>query len=225
MNSALPKNIAYLRPLFRLLKADAPDGLDESRDNADIDYFLAQRVQGLDASRGAQTLQEDRETLSQWLKSRPSHPGHYLIGYLSLADDPNAVATLQAKGVPAEAPTKKRAQRVGRLKMATPARFKLHRVSGALVFFEDADRPRCAAVAVAIPHATAEKYSRAWIQGGARLSDVSFGSVSGKRYLLSDKPNYLFSFEKGAVHFSIDAGTSGFDESHFIAAISTLAIE
>jgi hypothetical protein len=221
MKGAIPKNLAYLKPAFEGLRADLRAGLelDETRDNADIDYCLAQRVRGEKRVEAVKTLRADREALSDWLKSRPRHPGHYVLGYLSSVDA-RFVAKLQS--APSSAVTSKRRSR-RRLSMDGPVGRKFKRFQGALMLLDDEKSPSAAVIAVPTSDTSVLDRVRALAEVGVPLTDVSFGRIRGKRYALEGKVIYLLTLESGAVELSIRGDK--FDEDEIIALIPTMTLD
>jgi hypothetical protein len=87
-SSPLPKSLQYLQPFVRSLAKLPPEELNEDIDASKLDSALRKRLRGLDETKAAQALSNDREELERWLKSSapPDHPANWVFGYISLPD-------------------------------------------------------------------------------------------------------------------------------------------
>src|SRR6266540_5805515 len=84
--AALPETLRYLQPFANALAKLAPEDLNEDVDASALESALRKRVRGLDEEAADAELAKDRAVLERWLKAKPDHPAHWILGFLLSPD-------------------------------------------------------------------------------------------------------------------------------------------
>jgi hypothetical protein len=82
----LPEPLRYLQPFANALAKLPPEEINEDVDASRLDAALRKRIHGMDEGAADAQLSEDRDLLERWLQDKPSHPAHWIRGFLLSAD-------------------------------------------------------------------------------------------------------------------------------------------
>ena len=174
----LPERLRYLQPFANALAKLPPEDLNEDVDTARLDSALRRRVRGLDEETAEAELAKDRGLLARWLKDKPDHPAHWILGFL-LSPDLATHLTQPAESPPRgpemlfEAPNGWKVRKV-------PFRLDLKagKVIGSIMAIDEftfdlLQQQREQAARVRLPNVSVT----------TDVSEVSFDRCSGKKYL------------------------------------------
>lgn len=223
----LPETLRYLQPFANALAKLPPEDLNEDVDASRLEAVLRKRLRGLDEGTGEAKLASDRDLLERWLVDKPSHPAHWIRGFLLSAD----LATHLTR--PAEpsprGPEMLLEPPIGWNVKTVPYRLDLKAgtVIGSILAidqasFEGSQRER---------ELTA-KLRRPYEQTANEISDVALDRCSGKKFVfrrITPAPwkqvDYLLQVPGGFVWIQLSTMTGvDFDESLLESSLHTLRL-
>jgi hypothetical protein len=220
----LPESLQYLQSFLRALSKLLPEELNESVDASRLETALRKRLRGLDEARAQAELSKDRELLETWLKTSapPDHPGYWILGYLSLPG--LARELLRPPEPPPRGPT---------IAFESPSDWKVKTIPFGLSL----EKGKLLGSIAVMDENTLDLLQRqrgqvAEVPGFVtEASDVRFGEVSGKKYVLKQfapmpwkRVDYYLAVPRGFVFASLDGLGVDFDESSFEAKAHTLRL-
>jgi hypothetical protein len=223
----LPEPLRHLLPFANALAELPPEDLNEDVDASRLEAALRKRIRGLDEEAADAELAKDRGLLECWLKDKPEHPAHWILGFLLSPD----LATLLAESATApprgpemlfEAPN-------GWKVKAVPFRLDLKagKVIGSIMAIDEFTFGL-----LQLQREQAAKILQPGVQATNEVSDVSFEQCSGKKYLhrmTAPAPwkhvDYVLRVPGGFVSIGLGTPTGAeFDESPLESKLHTLRL-
>lgn len=231
----LPEPLRYLQQFVNALAKLPPKDLNEDVDPRRLEAALRKRIRDLDLEAAEAQLREDRDRLERWLKDKPVHPAHWILGFIlspTLATDlTQPVPPLPrgaAKLVPPQRPKIDFVPPEGwRVKELAPylLQLKKEKISGWVIAIdEDLFRQ------------TQRDRESDWVvlPGVEAMRDIQvaqFGHTSGKKYVYrriapdpSKRVDYVLSVPGGFAMAGVEAADADFDEAPFEAQLHTVRL-
>jgi hypothetical protein len=224
---SLPEPLRYLQPFADALAKLPPEDLNEDVDASRLEAALRKRVRGLDEEAADAELTNDRDLLERWLKDRPEHPAHWILGFL-LSPDLAPQLTQSSEQLPRgpeilfEAPNGWKVKAV-----AFRLDLKAGKVIGSIMAIDEFTFGL-----LQLQRDQAAKIPQPGGQASIEVSDVSFEQCSGKKYLQRmtapapwKQVDYVLRVPGGFVSIGLGTLTGAeFDESPLESKLHTLRL-
>jgi hypothetical protein len=220
----LPEPLRYLQPIANALAKLPPEDLNDDVDASRLEAALRKRVSDMDEETAEAELSKDRDLLERWLKDKPDHPAHWIIGFLHSSD----LATHLTQ--PPEPPP-----RGPEMSFDAPEGWKVKVVP----FRLDVKQGKLIGTIMAIDESSFDLMQRQkehWVappglEATHEVQAVRHGDVSGKKYIYRQiapvpwkRVDYVLSVPGGFVSAMLDALGSEFDEAPFEDKLHTVRL-
>jgi hypothetical protein len=230
----LPEPLRYLQPFASSLATRSPEELSEDVDATRLEAALRQRISGLDLEAAEAQLAEDRDRLERWLKDKPDHPAHWILGFIlspTLATDLTQSVGPAPRGAAEPVPQGPKIDFVPpegwRVKELAPylLQLKKGKLSGSVLAIDEG-----------LFHQTQRERESDWVvsPGVEATRDIQvaqYGHASGKKYVYcriapdpSKRVDYVLSVPGGFAMAGVEAAGADFDEAPFEAQLHTVRL-
>lgn len=230
----LPQPLRYLQPFANALAKLPREELNEDVDASPLAAALRKRIRDLDSEAAEAQLAEDRDGLESWLKDKPDHPAHWILGFIL---SPTLITDLKQ---PLEPPPRAGPEPVPhgpKVDFVPPDGWRVKQLAPYLLQFK---KGKLSGTVMAIDenlfHQTQCDREKEWVvapgvEATREIQVAQYGNASGKKYVYrriapdaSKRVDYVLSVPGGFAIAGVESSGADFDEAPFEAQLHTVRL-